>query len=134
MFSGICLVSYSPIAWLSKSLHCLTETGGKVQAKAPKPSSSSGCQEREKTQLHSLKAGTDQHLPRDSIVHTLYNDTPRHHHLTTYLQTKPPGILEFQLKQVLRVGEKAHWLRALVALPEDLDLIPGTYRVAHRHL
>lgn len=41
-------------------------------------------------------------------------------------------VLAFQLKLVLR-GEVAHQLRALAALPEDLDLIPGTYRVAHRH-
>lgn len=26
------------------------------------------------------------------------------------------------------------WLRALTALPEDLDLIPSTYVLAHSHL
>jgi len=32
------------------------------------------------------------------------------------------------------MGEMAQWLRALVALPEDLGWVPNTHMVAHNHM
>jgi hypothetical protein len=37
-------------------------------------------------------------------------------------------------KSSIESGEKTQWLRALIALPEDLSSIPSNHMVAHNHL
>ena len=37
-------------------------------------------------------------------------------------------------KKHIGAGEVAQWLRALSALPEDLNSIPSNHMVAHNHL